>query len=202
MAVAGAFAMVALTSCHHHRVQPVLLPAQTPVALIEVPEPQSEPLVQEQSPKLPAVPTSQAAGKPKKAKKRSPKTSAGTAAPTAGATTATSATASAKKPADAAAATPPGKAESTVVEIGALTVGGEQSPRALQEANELIAANARRLTGLSADALKEQAELVGKVRNFQKEAQQALSSGDAEGAKTLATKGKLLLDDLDRGGSK
>ncbi len=37
------------------------------------------------------------------------------------------------------------------------------------------------------------------VRNFQKQAQQALKTGDAEGAKTLATKGKLLLDDLETG---
>jgi phage shock protein A len=34
------------------------------------------------------------------------------------------------------------------------------------------------------------------VRNFQKQAQQALKAGDPEGAKMLATKGKLLLDDL------
>jgi len=36
------------------------------------------------------------------------------------------------------------------------------------------------------------------VRNFRKDAQEALKSGDAEGAKTLATKAKLLLDDLEK----
>jgi ribosomal protein S20 len=39
---------------------------------------------------------------------------------------------------------------------------------------------------------------VSKVRNFWKDAQDALKSGDAEGAKTLATKAKLLLDDLEK----
>ena len=85
--------------------------------------------------------------------------------------------------------------------IGALTVGGEQSPRALQEASELLAANERRLSAINGEALKSQAELLGKVRNFQRDAQVALHSGDAEGAKTLATKGKLLLDDFDKAGA-
>ena len=62
----------------------------------------------------------------------------------------------------------------------------------------MIAANDRRLVAATA---REQGDvsLLSKVRNFQKEAEQALNSGDAEGAKTLATKGKLLLDDMDRG---
>ena len=77
------------------------------------------------------------------------------------------------------------------------TVGGDQSPRNKQEAASLIAANERRLTAESGGHVAP--ALLSKVRNFQKEAEQALNSGDAEGAKTLATKGKLLLDDLDRG---
>ncbi len=39
---------------------------------------------------------------------------------------------------------------------------------------------------------------MSKIKNFQRQAKQAMSSGDAEGAKTLATKAKLLLDDLDK----
>ncbi len=39
---------------------------------------------------------------------------------------------------------------------------------------------------------------VSKVKNFLKDAQEALKTGDAEGAKTLATKAKLLLDDLEK----
>ena len=196
LALAGAFA---LTGCHHaRRAQPVLLPPQTPVALVDVPAPQTAPLVEAQSSALPAVPTAQAAGKPKKVKKRAAK-------PTAPVTTqqvAAAGTAGTKKPtagdtAVVTASAPAAKPDVAVAGIGALTVGGEQSPRALQEANELLASNERRLNSLSQDAVKAQAELVGKVRNFQKDAQVALASGDAEGAKTLAMKGKLLLDDFD-----
>ena len=188
----GVFAVTALTGCHHRRVQPVVLPPQTPVALLQLPEPDA-PLVPSQTPKLPAVPVAQAAEKPKKAKKR-PSKPIPVPAPQ---QVATNVPAAAKKPVDAANATPP-KPDTPVVSIGALTVGGEQSPRALQEANELLVANDRRLNAISADTLKSQTELVGKVKNFQKDAQLALGSGDAEGAKTLATKGKLLLDDLDK----
>ena len=39
---------------------------------------------------------------------------------------------------------------------------------------------------------------ISKIRNFQRQAQEALTSGDLEGAKTLATKAKLLLDDLEK----
>ncbi len=199
----GLAAALALTGCHHsRRPQPVLLPPQTPVALVDVPVPETPPLVQAQSATLPAVPTAQAAGKPKKVKKRAAKP-----APTTTQQAAAAGMAGTKKPtsgdaAVAAASAPAAKPDVAVAGIGALTVGGEQSPRALQEANELLASNERRLNALSPDAVKAQSELVGKVRNFQKDAQVAMASGDAEGAKTLATKGKLLLDDFDKAESK
>ena len=79
------------------------------------------------------------------------------------------------------------------------TVGGEQNPHSKRDAADLIANNDKRLTGLSTEVIRSQGTLVSKVRTFQRDAEQALGSGDAEGAKTLATKGKLLLDDLDRG---
>ena len=198
-------AALALTGCHpHRRAQPVLLPPQTPVALVDVPAPETPPLVEAQSATLPAVPTAQAAGKPKKVKKRAAKP----AAPTTTQQVAAAGTAGTKKPmagdtaVTTAAPSAGTKPDVAVAGIGALTVGGEQSPRALQEANDLLASNERRLNALSPDAVKAQAELVGKVRNFQKDAQVALTSGDAEGAKTLATKGKLLLDDFDTAQSK
>ena len=175
LALAGA---LALTGCHHHRrVQPVLLPPQTPVALVDVPTPETPPLVQAQSSALPAVPTAQAAAKPKKVKKRVVKPSATTQQAAANGVVQT------KKPGDVAIVGGPApsaaKSATAVADLGALTVGGEQSPRALQEANELLASNERRLNALSPDAVKAQAELVGKVRNFQKDAQVALASGDA-----------------------
>ncbi len=202
------FVTAGLTGCHHRRAQPVLLPPQTPVALVPVPEPDA-PLVETQTPKLPAVPIAQSDGKPKKVKKRTPKAAATAQSQPAAANPSTpnkkpvekAAEKPAEKPAEAASASAPAKSDA-VAGIGALTVGGEQSPRALQEATELLAANERRLVALSGNATKAQVDLVGKVRNFQKDAQVALTSGDAEGAKTLATKGKLLLDDLDKGDAK
>ena len=65
-----------------------------------------------------------------------------------------------------------------------------------QEAVDLIAANEKRLNALSAQIVEAEKAQISKVRNFQRQAQEALNSGDAEGAKTLATKAKLLLDDL------
>ncbi len=176
--------------------QTVILPPQTPVPLLAVPEPASPPIVQEATPKLPAVTTAQTVEKPKKAKKRPVKTNAATN-PQAGAV-------AAAKPSDGQAPSaieqPAAQGPSQQEAIGQLSVGGEQSPRAQQEAADLIAANERRLQGVSADVAKTQSDLLSKARNFQKEARQALQSNDAEGAKTLATKSRLLLDDLETAG--
>jgi hypothetical protein len=62
----------------------------------------------------------------------------------------------------------------------------------------MIAANEKRLSGLPSQVVEEQKAQINKVKNFQRQAQEALNSGDAEGAKTLATKAKLLLDDLSK----
>jgi ribosomal protein S20 len=83
-----------------------------------------------------------------------------------------------------------------VAAIGSLTAGGETNPQAKQEAADLIASIEKRLNALPAQVAEEQKTQISKVRNFQRQAQEALGSGDAEGAKTLATKAKLLLDDL------
>ena len=79
-----------------------------------------------------------------------------------------------------------------------MTAGGETNPQTKQEAEDLIASIDKRLNALPAQKVEEQKAQVSKVRNFRKDAQEALKSGDAEGAKTLATKAKLLLDDLEK----
>ena len=71
--------------------------------------------------------------------------------------------------------------------------------RCASSATDLIASNDKRLKQLSEKA-KAQQDQVSKIRNFQRQAQDALKSGDAEGAKTLASKALLLLNDLDRAG--
>jgi hypothetical protein len=88
------------------------------------------------------------------------------------------------------AATPEGST------IGELSDGGDANPQTQQEAAELIASSEGRLNGLTPAVARQQQVQLRKVRYFLKQAKQALSSGDAEGAKTLATKAKLLLDDL------
>jgi ribosomal protein S20 len=96
-------------------------------------------------------------------------------------------------PADTPAATSP---EDTA--IGALSVGGEANPRSQQEAGELLSSIEKRLNGVSASKAGAEKAQISRIRNFQRQAQTALDTGDAEGAKTLATKAKLLLDDLEK----
>jgi ribosomal protein S20 len=79
-----------------------------------------------------------------------------------------------------------------------LTAGGEANPQTKQEASDLITASEKRLNALPAQKAEEEKAQVSKVKNFLKDAQEALNTGDAEGAKTLATKAKLLLDDLEK----
>ena len=163
--------------------------------------------------KLPDVPVASAATKPKKPK-RKPKSTAQTAAAGAapGAQASGGAAAGATgSPGSGAGAGPAGgtqlasaeppPAEAGIAALGALTPGGgDQSPRARQEAADLIAATEKRMNALPKDTVKAQAAQINKVRNFLREAQSALRSGDAEGARTLAMKGKLLLDDVEKAG--
>lgn len=80
--------------------------------------------------------------------------------------------------------------------IGALTAGGDNAPEKKQRADMMIRDLNKRLAGLAADVMRKQREGIARVRLFERQASQALTSGDADGAVTLATKAKLLLDDL------
>jgi ribosomal protein S20 len=148
----------------------------SPVALEEIPEPEHLPMVEIPQIKLPPVPVATNA-KPKRERKK-PAPKATTPEP----------------PVQVASVAPP--PEETA--IGALTAGGEASPQTKQDAADLIAASEKRLNALPAKKAEDEKAQVSKVKNFLKDAQDALKSGDAEGAKTLATKAKLLLDDLEK----
>jgi hypothetical protein len=87
------------------------------------------------------------------------------------------------------------------VAIGDLTAGATANPQAQQETADLIASIDSRLKALSPQTQRKQRAQINKVRNFWRQASDAFNSGDAEGAKTLATKAKLLLDDLEKQGS-
>ena len=187
LACCCAMGCLCVAGCHHKQVQPIVLPQQTPVALEPVHPTDQPPLIETPKPKLPPVPVAEAASTPKQKKKRTKPAAVATPPPAA----------PAEPPAQSAAAAE-SSPESTA--IGALTPGGELSPKTQQEASELIASNDKRLAALPDAKLKAQHSLVSKVRNFQRQAQQAMRSGDADGAKTLATKAKLLLDDLEKEG--
>src|SRR5258708_6306212 len=167
--------MVGLGGCRHKPQLAPLPPAMTPVALEEIPEPENLPMVEAPQIKLPPVPVATNAKPKRERKKPAPKVTT-------------------PEPVQVAAAIPP--PEETA--IGALTAGGEASPQTKQEAADLIASSEKRLNALPAKKAEDEKAQVSKVKNFLKDAQDALKSGDAEGAKTLATKAKLLLDDLEK----
>jgi ribosomal protein S20 len=167
--------MVGLGGCRHKPQLAPLPPVMTPVALEEIPEPENLPMVEAPQIKLPPVPVATNAKPKRERKKPTPKVTP-------------------EPPVQVAAAIPP--PEETA--IGALTAGGEASPQTKQEAADLIASSEKRLNALPAKKAEDEKAQVSKVKNFLKDAQEALKSGDAEGAKTLATKAKLLLDDLEK----
>jgi ribosomal protein S20 len=151
------------------------------MAVVIPPQPDPPPLIEPAQIDLPPVPVATGASPRRERRRRSP--------------------VQANTPASAqtnAVDTPPAATSPEDAAIGALSLGGEANPRAQQEAGELLASIEKRLNSLSpGKAVAEKAQ-VSRIRNFQRQAQQALNSGDVEGAKTLATKAWLLLDDLEK----
>jgi len=181
----GVVMALALNGCALHRkVQPFVFPPFTPVELAEIPAPADLPMVEgdDDEEDLPPVPVAEGAAEPKRQRRKPVKAAVPTPPPE-------------TPPVQVAEAVTP--AESASV-IGEFTPGGDQDPKTQKEATDLIAANEKRLNALSTEVARGQSTLVSNVRNFQKQAQEALKAGDAAGAKTLATKGKLLLDDLEK----
>jgi hypothetical protein len=169
---------VGLGGCRHKPQLAPLPPVLTPVELVYIPEPDNLPMVETPQIKLPPVPVATNAKPKRERKKPAPKV------------------VPAPEPVQVASVPPPPTPEETA--IGALTAGGEANPQTKQEAVDLIASSDKRLNALSPQKVEEQKAQISKVKNFLKDAQDALKTGDAEGAKTLATKAKLLLDDLEK----
>jgi ribosomal protein S20 len=130
--------------------------------------------------KLPPPPVASAASKPRRTPRKSTKP------------------ASTPTPTVQVASAEPAAPSPEETAIGALSSGGDSNPKAQQDAAELIASIEKRLNALSAHKVDAEKAQISKIKNFQRQAQEALTSGDAEGAKTLATKAKLLLDDLEK----
>lgn len=167
----------ALTGCRHKVAVPQLPQILVPVELVSIPEPPL-PMIEAPEVQMPPMPIASAGAHPRRERRR-PIIKA--AVPT---------------------QTPSTESDAPVLDeaasIGALSTGGDSSPRSQQEAADMIASNEKRLNGLASQIQEAQKAQISKVKNFQKQAQDALSSGDVEGAKTLATKAKLLLDDIEK----
>lgn len=168
-----------LTGCRHKVTVPPLPQILVPVELVSIPEPPL-PMIQPPDIAMPPMPIASAAAHPHRERRR-PVIKA--AVPT-------------QTPSSESDV--PSPAQDDAASIGALSTGGDSNPRSQQEAADMIASNEKRLNGLPSQMLEAQKVQISKVRNFQKQAQDALSSADVEGAKTLATKAKLLLDDIEK----
>ena len=170
---------IGLGGCRHKPQVATLPPVLTPVALEEIPEPENLPMVEDQPPschrcRLRPMQGSRSGRGRGRCPRRRLRLS---------------------RCRWRVAAAPPSPEETA---IGALTAGGEASPQTKQEAADLITSSEKRLNALPAQKAEDEKAQVSKVKNFLKDAQEALKSGDAEGAKTLATKAKLLLDDMEK----
>jgi|UPI00047EF2E4 hypothetical protein len=180
--VAACVLTIGLTGCRHKHVLPPLPPVAPAMVLLKPPAPDPPPMIPLEQIDLPPVPVASSGGTPRRERRRKTTTQPSAA------TGASSVT--------AVDTPPPASPEETA--IGALSLGGEASPQAQQEAADLLASIDRRLAGLPSSKKSADRAQISRIRNFGRQAQEALKSGDVEGAKTLATKARLLLDDLER----
>jgi hypothetical protein len=98
-----------------------------------------------------------------------------------------------------AQATPPAALATvgTPSPIGQLTTGDSaMGEKAKRETADLIGGTEQGLNGIKRSLSTEEKVTATQIRTFLKQAQQALDNGDTDGAHTLATKAKLLLDEL------
>jgi hypothetical protein len=92
---------------------------------------------------------------------------------------------------------PPDQADSetpSVPAIGTLSSGDPNDKR--QQASDSIAATERGLTGITRTLSDQEQKTAAQIREFLKQAREALATGDVDGASTLAAKAKVLLSEL------
>jgi pantothenate synthetase len=78
-----------------------------------------------------------------------------------------------------------------------LTTGDSASgERTKHETADLIGSTQQGLNGIKRPLSNEEKATAGQIHNYLKQAEQALQNGDADGAHLLATKAKVLLDEL------
>jgi hypothetical protein len=92
--------------------------------------------------------------------------------------------------------TPPAPAETPAVSaIGQLSTGNSSDSR--QQTLDSIAATERGLNGINRTLNDQEQKTAAHIREFLKQAREALGSGDLDGASTLAAKAKVLLGELE-----
>jgi outer membrane biosynthesis protein TonB len=96
--------------------------------------------------------------------------------------------------------TPPAQLQTAAASnsaIGQLTTGDSASgERTKHETADLIGSTQQGLSGIKRPLSNEEKATAGQIHNYLKQAEQALENGDADGAHLLATKAKVLLDEL------
>jgi hypothetical protein len=195
------------TGCSHKNASPPLQaqapPLQTGKGTLPPPEttqpqeksetPLASPLPPPSSQSVPLPPpTPKKVRHPKKAPPKSTDTTQ-TAAATSGNTPATSGstTTAPASPRTVSASSVPGSP------IGQLTTGDSAlGERTKHETADLIGGTQQGLNGIKRSLSTDEQTTATQIRTFLRQAQQALDSGDTDGAHTLATKAKLLLDEL------
>ncbi len=96
-----------------------------------------------------------------------------------------------------AQATPPQQPAAAASPIGQLTTGDSAiGEKTKHQTADLIGETQQGLNGIKRPLSDEEKVTATQIRTFLKQAQQALDNGDTDGALTLATKAKLLLDEL------
>jgi len=101
-------------------------------------------------------------------------------------------------PHEDAGAAQPNEPTAPELTIGMLSPGGEASAQSQQQARDLIGSVDRRVASLPARIANAQKPQVRKVRYYLDQAKQALNTGDADGAANLATKARVMVDELER----
>jgi hypothetical protein len=139
--------------------------------------------------------------KPKKVRhNKAPATKPADAPQTSAATTPGGATAQSPAAPNSAQNAPPQQAAApgaTASPIGQLTTGDSaMGEKTKHEATDLIGTTEQGLNGIKRSLSTDEKTTATQIRNYLKQAQQALDNGDADGALGLATKAKLLLDEL------
>ena len=197
------------TGCHHNAAPPVQAqapPLQTGKGTLSKPQttqqaektdkPLASPLPQPSAQSVPIPPPTTkkvkhkvkpAPAKPADNGQTAATSNGGTPVQSASAATAQSIPAQPQPPAPGGEASP----------IGTLTIGDSaMGEKTKKETADLINETEQGLNGIKRSLSTDEKSTAAQIRNYLKQAQQALDNGDTDGAHNLATRAKLLLDEL------